>query len=379
MRRIFRERGLTMPPVTHPIIPEKPTRPKEPKAYSSLALTFIRLILEAEKDGLPYLIIFEDDAFPCSDPQGKLDALLAEHPLPTDCGLLCLGDANGNSRYRGRHTILLTECQKPYTPLVPNHAENKGSHAFVVFRPAMIPLVQAIASFGVTDMSFSRIRNHCDLRAYGIFFDPLFSQHRYNGGNDPTPAQLFPEYFIHHKSELDKRFPRPTQQTRLLAKPACRIWLFANAPKGDFRSLGIEPDDLLVFLNRAKPFEHLRDLPNRRILIVRRNSREKNWFIPYGKEKEIFRLFEDVLLLSDKALTKERKWFTEYKNATNNASPTTGWIAYHLLRDEYPEAEITLVNFKPDGDNGSYKWYKHDWKYEAEYYRKHNIPILVLF
>lgn len=64
MRRIFHERGLTMPPVTHPIIPEKPTRPKEPKAYSSLALTFIRLILEAEKDGLPYLIIFEDDAYP---------------------------------------------------------------------------------------------------------------------------------------------------------------------------------------------------------------------------------------------------------------------------------------------------------------------------
>lgn len=51
-----------MPPVTYPIIPEKPTRPREPKAYSRLALTFIRLILEAEKDGLPYLIIYEDDA-----------------------------------------------------------------------------------------------------------------------------------------------------------------------------------------------------------------------------------------------------------------------------------------------------------------------------
>ena len=90
MRRIFRERGLTMPPVTHPIIPEKPTRPKEPKAYSSLALTFIRLILEAERDGLPYLIIYEDDAYPCAAPQETLDKLLAEHPLPADCGLLCL-------------------------------------------------------------------------------------------------------------------------------------------------------------------------------------------------------------------------------------------------------------------------------------------------
>lgn len=71
MRRIFHERGLSMPPVTYPIIPEKPTRPREPKAYSSLALTFIRLILEAEKDGLPYLIIYEDDAYPVLTRKGS--------------------------------------------------------------------------------------------------------------------------------------------------------------------------------------------------------------------------------------------------------------------------------------------------------------------
>lgn len=98
------------------------------------------------------------------------------------------------------------------------------------------------------------------------------------------------------------RFPRPTQQTRLLAAPAPRFWLFANASQGDFRSLDIRPEDVLVFLNRAKPFDKLKHLPNRRILIVRRNARDKNWFIPYGREKEIFSLYEDVQLLSDKAL-----------------------------------------------------------------------------
>ena len=87
MRRIFRERGLSMPPVTYPIIPEKPTRPKEPKAYSSLALTFIRLILEAERDGLPYLIIYEDDAYPCAAPQETLDKLLAEHNVRMVIGI----------------------------------------------------------------------------------------------------------------------------------------------------------------------------------------------------------------------------------------------------------------------------------------------------
>ena len=38
-----------------------------------------------------------------------------------------------------------------------------------------------------------------------------------------------------------------------------------------------------------------------------------------------------------------------------------------------------LVNFKPDGDNGSYKWQKHDWHYEAEYYHKHEVPIMGIF
>ena len=99
----------------------------------------------------------------------------------------------------------------------------------------------------------------------------------------------------------------------------------------------------------------------------------------YGKEKEIFSLFEDVLFLRDKALSKERKWFAGYKTATNNASPTTDRIAYHLLREDYPDAEVVPVNFKPDGNNGSYKWHKHDWQYEAEYYRRHEVPIRIQF
>ena len=55
------------------------------------------------------------------------------------------------------------------------------------------------------------------------------------------------------------------------------------------------------------------------------------------------------------------------------------WIAYQLLREQYPDSKVVLVNFKPDGDNGSYKWQKHDWNYEAEYYHKHEVPIRILF
>ena len=54
------------------------------------------------------------------------------------------------------------------------------------------------------------------------------------------------------------------------------------------------------------------------------------------------------------------------------------------LLTKYSESNIRIrmvepVHFKPDGDNGSYKWQKHDWHYEAEYYRKHEVPIMIQF
>ena len=50
---------------------------------------------------------------------------------------------------------------------------------------------------------------------------------------------------------------------------------------------------------------------------------------------------------------------------------------------EARKERLTMFTFALCGivctDNGSYKWYKHDWQYEAEYYRKHDVPIRVLF
>lgn len=67
-----------------------------------------------------------------------------------------------------------------------------------------------------------------------------------------------------------------------------------------------------------------------------------------------------MLLLSDKIPLKEPGRFNEYKTSADTAFLTTCRIAFHLLRDEYPEAEITLVHFKPVGNNVSHKSYKHD-------------------
>ncbi len=34
------------------------------------------------------------------------------------------------------------------------------------------------------------------------------------------------------------------------------------------------------------------------------------------------------------------------------------------------------VDFRPDGDVGTYKWPKHDWVWEAEFYRTHGVEIV---
>ena len=35
-----------------------------------------------------------------------------------------------------------------------------------------------------------------------------------------------------------------------------------------------------------------------------------------------------------------------------------------------------LVDFRPDGDVGTYKWPKHDLAWEAEFYRRHGVEVV---
>ena len=77
MKRAFADRGLVYPKLRNPIQVSVATRANEPKAYSALALNFLELLFEAHAQELPYIVIFEDDAYPCRNPQMELDAILA--------------------------------------------------------------------------------------------------------------------------------------------------------------------------------------------------------------------------------------------------------------------------------------------------------------
>lgn len=376
-RRMFQAQGLTCPTYRLPIRVTIPTRSKEKVAYSGLALNFMDCLFEAYRVGLPYIVIFEDDATPCPDPQGKLDAFIKKNPLPPDCGILALGDINGVSYVRGKETLLLSECSETYTLLVPSKAENKGSHALVVFREAMLPYIQAIAESGVTDIAISRISRYGSKKAYGMFYNPLFLQNRFGQANDKKIPYCMPELYAGKPERVVERFPLCKELTRLhLNKPAKRFFIFSNAPGKDVSSLEFTSDDVAVLLNHAVDFD---SLPNvRKVFIGRKNADKANtWFLPAGQQDRLALLYEDFMLPLDSEFVNERAFYNAYKKNTGKI-PSTGWLVWQLLREDYPEAEVILVDFNPAGDIGTYKWKLHGWLYEAKDYTQQGAKIISL-
>lgn len=372
-RRMFWERGLAVPQCRPPLRVSTPTRSGEPKAYSGLALNFIEALFLAYRKGWSYVLFFEDDATPCDKPQERLSAFLAENPLPDDCGILALGDINGASRYRGRQTLLLKDCAPAYTPLVPGRAENKGSHALCIFRQAMMPFCQAIIECGVTDLAISRISRYCGLRAFGLFHLPLFMQRRDGAAHEPSFRSA--EAFMGAPASLRREYPPFSRLTRFHpVQEVRRFFVFSNAPQKDLSSLVLGEKDVAVLLNRAA--DRLTLGSTRKMLFARHNAnRPGTWFLPEGSEDTLSDEYEDFLLPQDSELAKERLWFREYREQTG-LLPSSGWVAWKMLQEDFPEAEVILVDFDPAGDIGTFKWSRHAWHFEAQSYREGGAKII---
>ena len=82
-----------------------------------------------------------------------------------------------------------------------------------------------------------------------------------------------------------------------------------------------------------------------------------------------------ALLPTDAETERAFGWFADYKRETGLV-PSTGWVAWKLLREFYPQAQVVLVDFDPAGDIGTYKWPGHDWAREAADYAAAGAEIL---
>ena len=74
------DEGITPPPIRQGVRVPRGTRRGEPAAYSGLALDFVARLVEAHREGLEYLLIYEDDAFPCAD--APLSDILRRDEIP---------------------------------------------------------------------------------------------------------------------------------------------------------------------------------------------------------------------------------------------------------------------------------------------------------
>ena len=139
------------------------------------------------------------------------------------------------------------------------------------------------------------------------------------------------------------------------------IYVISNVPYDEENRLSPEPNDLLVFLNKAASYEYYADHENK--LIIRRMTHPQYGAdIPEAKTLFIFN-DENPSLAMPKDTYK--RIFDAYKQAApESASPTTGYLAVQWLKDMYPGEPITLVNFGFEVANSTYRSVLHDWKLE---------------
>lgn len=370
-RLLFAAAGLRQPLIyPHPYFFREPTRGGKPARYSAHSITMQRALFRAIERDDDLLFIVEDDAAPKPHAAEELSTILRNHPLPADCGILCLGDINGESTVRGVETLTLDKIDLVYTPLRPGFVENKGSHAFVIFKDAFMPYIRGLQSCDTSDLALSRICRYSDLRAYALFKNPLFAQLH------STHLRL-PE--LYHEHPVNARSAFITTSPPLLPPLINEVFIFSNCPTKDKSVINQIFEDatdqtLIIHLNKAVDMEQLEqsDTYAQKMLICRTDANKHNhWFTP-----------DDTLLpatynyhwLPTEAELKHE--LTGHLNYPVTHEPSTGFCAYLLAKKHYPSARISLVDFDPTGYVGTYKWSKHHWEYEAAIYAAENVNII---
>ncbi|MBM3206940.1 MAG: hypothetical protein FJ116_04295 [Deltaproteobacteria bacterium] len=72
--------------------------------------------------------------------------------------------------------------------------------------------------------------------------------------------------------------------------------------------------------------------------------------------------------------TVNQKWLKDI-SYTENRYPTSGFFAFHYMKEKFPDSNISLVNFIGTHSGGT-GWCGHDFDFEQNYYQTHNINMI---
>jgi hypothetical protein len=183
------------------------------------------------------------------------------------------------------------------------------------------------------------------------------------------------------------------------------IFIFANNPKINKETidkLKIKESDIFVLQNKSLAWEHLKDFKSqKRIIMLRASHNSYHGIDEFLKNKEsydkviavgrpIFKEYEnmyEVLFkdISSMLITFDNNFITDENNINIPASyplpkfASTGYLAYHYMKNKYPEENIVLVKFTGYADateQAKSMASVHDHIYEQNYYKAKEVTII---
>lgn len=168
--------------------------------------------------------------------------------------------------------------------------------------------------------------------------------------------------------------PQATKEPSLFSAPAGaeRIVIFSNVTSFDPARVPVRAGDWCIHINRAAHAAAAMSVPNTwHTLFVRHGSNHGTgytWHTPPAG----FNGYQSVVFYFNAPPTA---WMQEYRLNAKSSNPTSGFCCFQYARAAAPHLPLILAGFAPDSDI-SYRWPEHDWQYEANYYKKHNITII---
>lgn len=131
-KRVFAHYGIPQP-IKFDGLKKEPT-PEDGCLYSHISLIMMARCLD-----FPYIVIFEDDAYPRKDIKEKLEYYLQR--IPYNCGLLSMGK-NGHRGLVEKFDDFHIIKERPY-----------GSHAYIVFKEAYDEYINSLEKQRVSDIA----------------------------------------------------------------------------------------------------------------------------------------------------------------------------------------------------------------------------------
>jgi len=170
-----------------------------------------------------------------------------------------------------------------------------------------------------------------------------------------------------------------------------QCYLIPNSPKITKKlllKLGKNKNDCLVFFNHCGPLKKfsisdLKELKSNKLLFLRANHNMSYWGKQeYNNQKyKIFNNSNTFIIPSRNAKMNKINNHNNFKiiqfsnlikNYPKKKEPQSGFIAYHYIKNNFPEYKINLVGFDRKHGEAPADWY-HEKNYELEFYKKNNI------